>query len=145
MSQHNYRGHLSNVHNTGVEIGNYMSDRYGPPKPKIETVLWVKPHELTLADLHRLVNMTDNYPDSTRVHIHKDRIVAAQEETKPVEMEHRGNGHLHFATGPFTQNTEEFVEQMRRMKRREESLKSDSKNDLPPRDELGRFKKRKDS
>jgi hypothetical protein len=114
-----------NIHHTGIT--GYMSDRYGPPKPKIETILWVKPHELTLADLHRLVDMTDNYPENTRVHIHKDRIVAVQEETKPVEMHHRGGGHLQWTVGVDMEDG----------KGTPITTKIDQ-----PRDHLGRFTKR---
>jgi hypothetical protein len=108
-----------NIHHTGIT--GYMSDRYGPPKPEIETILYVKQDELTLAHLHELINMTDNYPDSTPVNIYDDFIQVTRKATTPVEMEHRGNGHLHWSTG----------------------LEKVKKN-LPPRDHLGRFTKRKD-
>ena len=131
MSRHQYYRHPENRnhHSTGVEIGNYMSDRYGPPKPEIETVLHVNQKELTLAHLHELINMTDNYPDSTPVNIYDDFIQVTRKPTKPVEMHHRGGEHLQWTVGvdmedgkgtPITTKIE------------------------PPRDHLGRFTKRKE-
>ena len=117
-----------NFYHTGV-VG-YMSDRYGPPKPEIETVLHVNQNELILAHLHELINMTDNYPESTPVNIYDDFIQVVRKATKPVEMHHRGGGHLQWTVGvdmedgkgtPITTKIEQ------------------------PRDHLGRFTKRKDN
>lgn len=119
MTQHKYHGHLSNARSVGVEIGDYMSSRYGSPKPEIKTTLYVDLEELTLAHLHELVNMTDNYPENAPVTFYDGFIQVVREATKPVEMHHRGGGHIQWKTG---------LEEIKK---------------TPPRDELGRFTKRK--
>lgn len=99
MSQHKYHGHLSNARTVGVEIGDYMSSRYGPPKPEIKTTLYVDLEDLTLAHLQELINMTDNYPDSTPVTFYDGFIQITRKATKPVTLHHRGGEHLQWTVG----------------------------------------------
>lgn len=99
---------------------NYISDRYGQPKPRVTLDVAIE-GQITLADIRHLVDKAANFADDARVVLTPECVRVIQESTKPVTLHHRGGGHLQWSTG----------------------LEKVKKNHQP-RDAKGRFTKRKD-
>jgi len=84
-----------------MTISNYISDRYGPPKPRVTLDVAIE-DQITLADIRHLVDKAANFADDAKIIVFKDVLRVVQEPTKPVTLHHHSGGHLHWTTGPET-------------------------------------------